>query len=73
MSVWKLKSWKFGLSGNARLTEEQLREGRGYEVCHTAGSSDPFRTVSLGSSQNRERDPQAEQDVSSLLKGYILP
>jgi hypothetical protein len=29
--VWKLKSWKFGLSGNARVTEEQLREGRKYE------------------------------------------
>jgi hypothetical protein len=26
MSVWKLKSWKFGLSDNARVTEEQLRE-----------------------------------------------
>ena len=32
MSMWKLKSWKFGLSGNARVTEEQLREGRKYEV-----------------------------------------
>ncbi len=31
MSVWKVKSWKFGLSGNARVTEEQLREGRKYE------------------------------------------
>jgi hypothetical protein len=26
MSVWKLKSWKFGLSDNAWVTEEQLRE-----------------------------------------------
>ena len=31
MSVGKLKSWKVGLSGNARVTEEQLRDGRKYE------------------------------------------
>jgi hypothetical protein len=31
MSVGKMKSWKVGLSGNARVTEEQLREGRKYE------------------------------------------
>ena len=31
MSVGKLKSWKVGLSGNAQVTEEQLRDGRKYE------------------------------------------
>jgi hypothetical protein len=31
MSVGKLKSLKVGLSGNARVTEEQLRDGRKYE------------------------------------------
>ena len=31
MSVGKLMSWKVGLSGNARVTEEHLRDGRKYE------------------------------------------
>jgi hypothetical protein len=31
MSVGKLKSWKVGLNGNARVTEEQQRDGRKYE------------------------------------------